>query len=829
MAAPIAQILQILMSTGLGQQLMDQLYLSGTGGNIFGFTPSNYDPSKTLAYNFYAKREAERANNMFGDAVAHAVSENSKRYAEGFYRALGYKGGAATDKANANNPVQNLILSTLVEPRLRNAASRMQAALYARKDQWDVDARFRDPQDPHNRPGARWEAYSRAGSSLIESVMHQAVSGGFSGMGVEDVSAIAARMIGVGAFAERPTKGGKQTGEDPARIKRFKLELESYADSIHTLQDVIDGPVEDIMNAFEQLTGSKMVSTSHGRVSQLANAARNVLSKGVIDAGTLGRITSAQYQMIAPYGGTQMQAAGMGLVTGAMLSAGVRVEGVSDQQLANTITKMNARSLADGSQRAAAGAYAHFLAKNGLENNDISRARFMNEIGNSRLSFKASVAKYIQENHVSNAELYSARATNLMGNPEFTAAMHMGALQSFEKGVSRQLQAKGIGGDRLSRIMSLVKSVQDPAVLESELIKEFGNGYEGRQRAQSVANIIKYQATRATGETNEYAALAGLGSIRNGARILQENRSQAAWKMLANYKGENGIAGMFQALVNAGGNDVTVGDMLGGFFGLDPRKMTEIARHSGLIVNGKVDKGRAEAFIDRSLAEMGIKKNDKEYEAARNATMQMLGTANVNRAYGFRVAMLDSRAGQDAKATFLAKTKLMNDLANAKDEEAVNAALKQAEKTLILGDFRDEIIYRQQTGRLGNDAPAIDRKELEDFRAIQKFHMDKLSAKDRKDAKKVQEATKTAAAEAQAKGVIRTARAAHRAAGKKFDVKELAQDEEIKKMAKRAGITDKKEIEGWLAGLSQDNSVEGWLERILSAIESIIKVEEGKK
>ena len=48
-------------------------------------------------------------------------------------------------------------------------------------------------------------------------------------------------------------------------------------------------------------------------------------------------------------------------------------------------------------------------------------------------------------------------------------------------------------------------------------------------------------------------------------------------------------------------------------------------------------------------------------------------------------------------------------------------------------------------------------------------------------------------------------------------------------MAKRAGITDKKEIEGWLAGLSQDNSVEGWLERILSAIESIIKVEEGKK
>ena len=491
---------------------------------------------------------------------------------------------------------------------------------------------------------------------------------------------------------------------------------------------------------------------------------------------------------------------------------------------------MNARSLADGSQRAAAGAYAHFLAKNGLENSDIARARFMAEVGDSRLSFKASIAKYIQANHVSNAELYSARATNLMGNPEFTAAMHMGALQSFEKSVTRQLQAKGIGGDSLGRIMSLVKSTQDPAVLESELMKEFGTGYEGRQRAQAVANIIKYQATRATGETNEYAALAGLGSIRNGARILQENRSQAAWKMLANYKGASGIDGVLQALVNAGGDAVTVGDMFGGFFGLNPSEMTKVARRSGLFnAEGRLDKTKVNAFIDNSLAAMGVKPGDKEYESARKATVQILGTANVNRAYGFRVAMLDSKAGHSSKETFLAKTNLLNSLGKAKSAEDVDNALKEAENKLILGDFRDEVIYRQQTDRLGADAPAVDRRELEDFRAIQKFHMDKLSAAEQQDAGKRAKATRVAAAEAQAKNFIRTARAAHRAAGRSFDVKELAQDDAIKKMAKRANISGKKEVEGWLEGLSQDNGVEGWLERILGAIQGILKVEEVKK
>ena len=107
--------------------------------------------------------------------------------------------------------------------------------------------------------------------------------------------------------------------------------------------------------------------------------------------------------------------------------------------------------------------------------------------------------------------------------------------------------------------------------------------------------------------------------------------------------------------------------------------------------------------------------------------------------------------------------------------------------------------------------------------------MDKLSAAEQQDAGKRAKATRVAAAEAQAKNFIRTARAAHRAAGRSFDVKELAQDDAIKKMAKRANISGKKEVEGWLEGLSQDNGVEGWLERILGAIQGILKVEEVKK
>ena len=192
MATPLVDLLKTLLSSSIGQQFIDKLFVGGTGGNILGFTPSSFDPSKTVGMQYYQQREAYRQSIMFGNTVQQEVRKATQNIVTGFYRGLGYDETRARAEAAAPGMIKDLVVDTFVAPRYQQAAGRISNALYARY------SGFSTVGLSDRKIGILRETHATFGRALLSDIMDTASNGGFSGMGISDVGILASEYIRTG-------------------------------------------------------------------------------------------------------------------------------------------------------------------------------------------------------------------------------------------------------------------------------------------------------------------------------------------------------------------------------------------------------------------------------------------------------------------------------------------------------------------------------------------------------------------------------------------------------------------------------------------------------
>ena len=647
----IQQVIHQLMQIPGASQWIEEVLQNAFGVPGFGLKYTTYDPTKTLEYNAeQALRSNTIRNQLYGKF--QDVSKGATRTAiTNVYRTLGYDQQMAEDAAKAGEGglINELVDTFIVQPQMASAYSNIGNALYNRSDQWRPNAVYR-------APGSDAQNYWEMGRKVMTDVINSSVNQEYGGMGVKDTSRLAAEMIGAGAL------DGTTPENQDARINKFKRDLRSYATSVHALQDVIEGPVEDILDAFENLTGNKLVSMSAGRVEALSNQIRNVLSHGNISMQELSGMVAQQYGMIAPLGGSMQQATAMAVANSAAINSGYQIEGLSDQQLNEGLMVDNTRRMMSGELRSIAAAYQHWLGTgpNRKENNAANKERFFRYMQRgeySGMNLGDAAAKYVRQNNLSGAYMTSGLVTATMADADFLTTARMEYVDRFEKSIDSALT--GLSKEKAATAKKVISSSRDLTKIQNELMHK---GFSATEAAQVYHNLAE-NAMVITGATDERVAM-GLIATNYGA-VNQTRMSNASdyLRKIRGIKPQSGAQGLISALLtddkdNGYGLTRFFSAFMGMDYGTAEKYADAVDRAAENAKKGKKGKDAEEAAnkavrkeIVKQLQDVGLTEQDAEMML--DQTMRLETT-------GERILNLQGKAGKNAKEVTKAKSDLID-------------------------------------------------------------------------------------------------------------------------------------------------------------------------
>lgn len=562
----LAQLQMLLAMPGIAESL-EPIAKALLGKPGFGLSWLGLDASRSLQYNIEnARRRAQLHSAEFYGQLQAAQNTVTTNLMTSWYTAMGYDPDQARVAAQQGSGgiLHTLGETFLVRPQIDAAYYNIGNALYSRGPAWDRNA----PYSNAGQAGAYW----RAGGNLLNEVIVEAANKGYAGLSVKDASAIAGAMIRSGAFEEEGPFGAQesQPGRTSARIKKFSQELRSYAASIGTLQDVIQGPVEDIMQAFEKLTGNRLVSMSTGRVAALSNAMRNVLSAGNIDQMGLRNLTAQQYGLIAPFGGTMAQAAAMALGTAGAVNAAPRIEGLSDLQLGVGIAQDNAKMLLSGITRQYAAAQVYWRRANNMEDTPENREQFYRMLRTrySGMSRTEAIQQYLKDNNVNSAMMTSVSVTNAMADPTIMTEARMDMVDNYRQAVGKYVDNLSLDPEVKNQLKAKLGTTYDLGRIGDFLSKA------GVKDQNLIGQIEKNLGLIARSITDMGDTAVAMGTIGSNAAAANATRMTLAGNRYAKYQGvrlgQGGLEGLVSSMMaDPEANGWTIGQMLASFMGLD--------------------------------------------------------------------------------------------------------------------------------------------------------------------------------------------------------------------------------------------------------------------
>lgn len=662
----------------------------------YGLSWTMLDPSKTLQYNIAQTQRRVQLNSALYGALNQAQGAVTDNLMTNFYSLMGYSPEMARLAAEQGRGglLHTAAEQFLIRPQISDAYYNIGNALYNRSVAWNGNT----PYGQGNESAAYWSH----GGELLQTVITNAANKVYGGMSVSDASVLAGQMIGVGALEEGGSFSKASQGERQARIRKFSRELRDYASSVNTLQDVIEGPVEQILESFEKLTGNKLVSMSVGRVDALSNAMRNVLMTGNISTQGVANLTAQQYGLIAPYGGNMTLASAMALSNAAALSYGHRIEGLSDIQLSGGLAQDNARMLLNGRLRMSAAAYTHWRRAHGYEDNQGTRERFFAQNINPE--------DYIRTNGVSGAELASVSTTNAMADPSFVAQARMGSVNTYRSLLDRMVGNLTVSDDRRERIGKILNSTFDIGRMEEMLVKE---GLVSQAEAAEIGRAVGVIGRTAAGNSDTATAMGMLATTEGGASITMRTQGGSLFRKLQGIKGGvDGFAGIVNAFTGEDklGTGWDVGRMIASFMGLNFQESVASAEKFANEWEKATDKTQLlrEQFAKAGFDEASIKSalklgssgisilTGKGDKAKKQEVLRRLGTGNMSREdlrgyaeeFGWDAATIDKaylQGGAQGRDITDAEVKQFQEA-----REWVDTSLTGEDNEIIDGEDRDK-------------------------------------------------------------------------------------------------------------------------------------------
>ena len=711
---PLLVAYGLLKHSPMGPALMElfkPLIESALGKMPFGLDYHSYDPTQTLESNLYESRKYDTITRYFGttrpgrgNPLSQVSDEIRKVTATNINRMLGYgpiEARAATDEKNY---VQDFLVSMLVDSKLKRASNQITDALYNRSVEWDPSAVFTAPSS-QEFPRAR--NYLTAGGVLLQEVLGGAARGDFGGMSMEDVGTVARRMINTGGFdfnGDFIKPSSKQSpGNIESRVQRFTSDLNQYTHAINALQDVINGPVSDLLDSFEKLTGSKLTATTTGRVDALSYAMRNVMRQGVIDAHGLASLTSTQYGFIAPFGGTLMQASAAATATAAALSYGVGIEGLNDLELGTALAHDNARRFANGTQRAVATAYVHWRQKQRLADNADVKDSFIAAMRKGGRTLDEGVNAYLRENAGDVGYLEgSAAVTSAMADPTFLAYSRTTYVSDYRKQLQDIANAVAASNPKMDRgrIVSALTSTYDPVRMQQNLV----DAGLSSNAAAAVVNSVEMTAMNITGADTVQKALGVIGSAEGAVNTLTQNLAGDTLRRVRGVKRAQGLDGIVQTLMapeSAKGGPITIARLIKAYMGVDG-------------VDESVEGWADTMWSARQIGlAAGLKKAD-EAAAAAKARGGELSQDEYNKIVGAEV----QKATAESRKDIVGKISNATGISVEQIERDFDAAMKYGDTgiSILTASISNTGLYEEVKGKDGK--PALRLRSAEEQKKV---------------------------------------------------------------------------------------------------------------
>jgi len=785
MPTDLNSILQILLQMPGMRQRVESLLQSALGSPGFGLNYLGYDPTKTVEYNIAKARRTNVIHDYLSEGRAGAYKQISQTATENMLRFMGYDAEQAKKEAANPNQLTAFLTNALIEPRVRAAAGSMTSAIYGRSAQWDPNAAG------HTVDVAAQAAYLGTANDWISSTLIAAANKQFGGMGIEDVGKLAGAYAQVGGFDA--VAGIKSKEGKTQRINEINNELQKYAESVNMLRDVIDGPVEKILSSFEKLTGSKLVATATGRVSDISSAMRNVLMDGRIDERGLANMVATQYGLIAPMGGSLMQATAMATASAAAMNYGVKIEGLNDIEFGNALAQDNARMMANGSLRSMAAAYVHWRQTNKKEDNADTKAEFMRAMAKEYGS-KGGIAEQAQaylaaQKDIDATFMGSAAVTQAMADTTLTAAARTQYSQRFDKAKERILKRFGIdtNDEKFKAILDGNYDISNIQERLSQLV--------GVNKASQIGMALGSAAMEITGASTWQTAMATIGSAQGAYNTIQQNLAGDAFRRIRGQIRPGGLTGVVNAFMSEQTSAMSISNIVKAALGLNNFEVGNSKEDREQMFNKMADKMK--------LGEGGAERLKNLFNAAGK-----LGAAGE--------AILFAQApGLSGEKLLEARENLMK---TAQKEGVTYDELKKASKGMLIGSATLDRIYLQASGK------GIEYSD-EEVAAFAKYRA-------QYEADGVEDAAGTAAKRIRAAKQADVVRAQLRQKGEKVTseavAKKLAETQEFKDYADKMGKTKPEERLELAKELSARDGLMGILQDILDALLNLGGQKSGK-
>lgn len=629
---PFAQFLDPTMSSPAGpllKMLLTYLADSALTGSSSMLRFSTMDASRSIEANWQAARNSQMQATLFGNLASQQSKAMTTQLMEGFYQTLGYDAVAA--RYNAGRTGAGILgwgINETLGRQWKQGLGNLYSAAFERRAYEAPDGNFYRMRSD----------YARVGDRLLQMHYQQ---GAFGPASFAEVGAVAASLISSGRYDYMLGTGGRRAVTDArgnyidaqgnritdeavldrmrreapsggefweqdnsgawnisSRSSKIAQDVRAYSKALTTLQDVLGGDMNQVLDTLDKLFGSNATAISAPRLQNIANNLRHSMASTGVGLQAMATMAGVGFGYIGPYGGTEIQGLQMANTASYFLGAGLSVEGVKGDVYGSSLLMHQANRIVSGDARYMAAAYTVYADKNNLDVHAADSYRRFTEALGSTSRTAGSLNEWMRNLAGPGNDAYltsvlnSDRTTALIGEFDITMdmmqqdvaranrtreAQYRQLVETYNKSAGTSFSVNElIGGD-----FALMDSEQVfNAVYNSVLGSNGGNRTEARRLAEQAAKIQRNTARSVFYGMTGAEAEQTMVNARKAQRA--RNTSMFRDEMISVYgdaiagltdsQRAGGLEGVFQSIISrtapGSENRANVTDILLGAIGL---------------------------------------------------------------------------------------------------------------------------------------------------------------------------------------------------------------------------------------------------------------------
>lgn len=574
------------------EQLLQQILQAITNLNPTNASMSSFGGGRTVGGILAAEKIADARSKQARELTKKVMDDvSTTMYANGL-RLMGYKEDAIDKKIKENTTDVQIGIATARRFAEKYAGEGMNAftgAVISQKNAYG------------NRGPEYLQSYQSAARDIAAAVGQ---SGSIaSSYTLNDAFKLASKSIVEGKYDfMNPEKRGMAIVAD----------LEAMAEGVNNLTDALGAGMTEVLDAFENLTGTSSTLMGGSRFTNTANRLAAAVEFKNATMQDIQQATHASQQYLASTGASRALMANLGIHNATVMAQGISVDGASTAGVEKALNRSHSMALNSGQARELSAAFTDWLNVNGLEANDATYNEFVRAIGGDAATgyvAPEAVQKYLTDNNIDSSWVVTSGAVTKnmeVVTPRISSANMM---KQYERGMKSLAEQSGgllseadlfIGDDELKQKLTsdfLIKKQMEKEAkargidlntatdeqierFYAEAAKKVNSGEfalthlsaaELRELNQTTDKIVYQRGVLAQQVTGAESAADGLQVLKNINQAESKNRSAAnltnMFRELGNMKSTKGMAGIFEAFTKEHGVK-SVKDVLQAYAGI---------------------------------------------------------------------------------------------------------------------------------------------------------------------------------------------------------------------------------------------------------------------